>query len=290
MTVSRVAAQGGHAALVTADGQLWTWGDNSFGQLGRPRRAGRLRGPAAVAVDPVAAAAANPTAPIRVTAGGLDRVVMKHVAVGDTHTVGIDAHGTLWSFGSNSGGQLGRLECLIQNPADGAGGCETWGAPAYGVVETPGAVGLVLKNRKHRPGAETAGSVLRSADLVTGVKFRAVSASARYTVAVSDVPPPGSEEEQILLTARVSPNKNHPPYVERPFDPSFPGNASALGQNKFDSVSHAMGGVVYTWGVGDVGQLGHGVGTAFRVSQIRGHTVLPLTLVTVVHTSRYTGR
>ena len=259
--VARVAAHGGHAAAVTETGHLWCWGTNDGGQLGRPRRTGRLRGPAAVSVDPVAAAAAEPRAPRRVTAGGLDRVLVKDVAVGDAHTVALDASGTLWTFGSNSGGQLGRLECLIQNPADGAAGCETWGAPAYGVLETPAAVGVVMKERAYRPGAETAGTRLRDADLSVGVKFRFVAAAARYTVAISDGPPPGSEAESVLadFDRRASDGGGAPP-AERPPDPAFPENATAMGQSTFDAVASAIGGRVYTFGWGDVGQLGHGTG------------------------------
>lgn len=259
--VARVAAHAAHAAAVTEAGHLWCWGANDGGQLGRPRRTGRLRGPAAVSVDPVAAAAAEPRAPRRVTAGGLDRVLVRDVAVGDAHTVALDSNGTLWTFGSNSGGQLGRLECLIQNPADGAAGCETWGAPAYGVLETPGAVGLVMKPRAERPGAETAGTRLRDADLKIGVKFRFVAAAARYTVAISDGPPPGSEAEATLASrAARAREPGGVPSTERPPDPRFPPNATVMGQAAFDEVAGAIGGRVYTFGWGDVGQLGHGTG------------------------------
>jgi alpha-tubulin suppressor-like RCC1 family protein len=259
--VARVAAHAAHAAAVTEAGHLWCWGANDGGQLGRPRRTGRLRGPAAVSVDPVAAAAAEPRAPRRVTAGGLDRVLVRDVAVGDAHTVALDSNGTLWTFGSNSGGQLGRLECLIQNPADGAAGCETWGAPAYGVLETPGAVGLVMKPRAERPGAETAGTRLRDADLKIGVKFRFVAAAARYTVAISDGPPPGSEAETALAShAARARDPGGVPRAERPPDPRFPPNATVMGQSAFDEAAGAIGGRVYTFGWGDVGQLGHGTG------------------------------
>jgi alpha-tubulin suppressor-like RCC1 family protein len=249
--VSRVAAGEGHAAAVTAEGQLWTWGTNDHGQLGRSRRAGRLRGPAAVAVDPIAADAAAPFAPRRVTAGGAAGVVFVSVAVGDGHTVALDANGTMWTFGSNAGGQLGRMECLVPNLEDEAAGCETWGSPSYGALETPGALGLVLKERKDRPGPETTGSRLRDVDLSAGVKFRAIAANARYAVAISADPPPGSSEAQV-----VSELQN----LGRPPDPAFPGSASASTQEAFDSAAVALGGRAYTFGWGDVGQLGHGVG------------------------------
>ncbi|MCL2367664.1 MAG: S-layer homology domain-containing protein [Oscillospiraceae bacterium] len=79
-----VTAGGGHTMAIKADGSLWTWGGNFYGQLGhgtwyvgtRPRRIGSDTGWISVA-------------------GGRD------------HTVAVGADGSLWAWGLNQLGQLG---------------------------------------------------------------------------------------------------------------------------------------------------------------------------------------
>ncbi len=74
-----------------ADGTLWSWGDNSSGQLGYR---GHLLKPVAVQFGPVADA-----------------------AVGDGHGVIMRPDGTLWTFGNNGNGQLGNgLSDSAQRP------------------------------------------------------------------------------------------------------------------------------------------------------------------------------
>ena len=171
--ISAVAAFSGHAAAVTATGELYTWGSDSDGQLGRPRRPGSLRGPAAEAFDPVVKASTEPMKIHRVTAGGLDRHDVIDAAVGDAHTLALTADGTLWAWGSNRAGQLGRLDCAershhpkgqprLANASDpdspvvfggyekGNGtGCEAYGAPATGRIATPGPLELSLRFRPY---------------------------------------------------------------------------------------------------------------------------------------------
>ena len=89
----RVAAGAGHAAAVTATGEIFTWGRDGDGQLGRSRRRGQLRGPVAFGAgvgggDPAALAADEPMRPHRVVSGGIDRQDVVGVAVGEAHTVG----------------------------------------------------------------------------------------------------------------------------------------------------------------------------------------------------------
>jgi alpha-tubulin suppressor-like RCC1 family protein len=74
----------GQAANVAmkADGTLWSWGDNSSGQLGYR---GHLLKPVAAQFGPVADAAA-----------------------GDGHAMILRPDGTLWSFGYNADGQVGQ--------------------------------------------------------------------------------------------------------------------------------------------------------------------------------------
>ena len=91
--IAAVAAGFGHTVLLDTNGNVWTAGDNSMGQLGRSENAG--------------VSAANPTFS-QVTVG--DGVKIKAIAAGDYYTVMLDENGNVWTAGDNRGGQLGRTE------------------------------------------------------------------------------------------------------------------------------------------------------------------------------------
>ena len=275
VVVAKVAAHAGHAAAVSATGELYTWGRDGDGQLGRPRRRGQLRGPAAAAADAAAAAAENPRKPHRVVAGGLDRRDIVDVAVGESHTVALTSEGVLWSWGSNANGQLGRLECAershhpagtarVSDPEDPTSrvvfggflknngtGCEAYGAPAVGRQDTPAPVELSLRWRPYRPEARERAR-WRDADLEP-VRFRSVAAAGYFTVAVSAPPAPGSPEAAAAEAFERRAFDQPPPEA-------FPSSATEMGRDAFTAISASAGGRVYTFGWGDVGQLGHGVG------------------------------
>jgi alpha-tubulin suppressor-like RCC1 family protein len=78
-----VAAGGWHSVTLKADGSVWTWGDNSNGQLGDRSTPSNL--PAQV--------------------NGLSGIV--NISAGDYHTVALKQDGTVWTWGSNEHGQLG---------------------------------------------------------------------------------------------------------------------------------------------------------------------------------------
>jgi len=71
-----------HRAAIKTDGTLWTWGDNTSGELGNGTTEAS-------------------SVPLKV----LDDVAA--VSVGAWHTAAIKTDGTLWTWGSNSCGQLG---------------------------------------------------------------------------------------------------------------------------------------------------------------------------------------
>lgn len=90
-----------HSVAVRSDGTVWTWGDNTHGQLGNGRRGG---GHAAPRMVP-----------------GIDTVIA--VAAGDRHTLALKKDGTVWSWGNNEQGQLGDLSGTVgrTEPAQVAG-------------------------------------------------------------------------------------------------------------------------------------------------------------------------
>ena len=81
----QVATGNEFTAAIKTDGTLWTWGDNSFGQLGINASGGR-------------------STPVTTFAGGTN---WKQVACGGRHSAAIKTDGTLWIWGFNSSGQLG---------------------------------------------------------------------------------------------------------------------------------------------------------------------------------------
>lgn len=96
-----ISVDGGehHGAAVRKDGTVWSWGVNKRGQLGIGSKssyreyATQVKGPGGV--------------------GYLNNIAS--VSAGYRHTVAIDADGTLWAWGDNSTGALGKPDILSSN-------------------------------------------------------------------------------------------------------------------------------------------------------------------------------
>jgi alpha-tubulin suppressor-like RCC1 family protein len=84
--VRRVAAGFQHSLALGVDGRVWSWGDNVAGQLGRA-----IPGGVVATVPGAVAGLADVTA----------------IAAGHHHSLALRSDGTVWSWGSNSRGQLG---------------------------------------------------------------------------------------------------------------------------------------------------------------------------------------
>ena len=74
-----------HSAAIKNDGTLWTWGDNTFGQLGDN-------------------STNSQSSPVQTVTGGTN---WKQVSCGNNHTTAIKTDGTLWTWGINSNAVLG---------------------------------------------------------------------------------------------------------------------------------------------------------------------------------------
>lgn len=83
---SDVKAGSAHAMALATDGSVWTWGSNTYGQLGDGTKSERHA--------PVQAAA------------GLGKKWSK-IGVGYDHSLALASDGTLWAWGNNELGQLG---------------------------------------------------------------------------------------------------------------------------------------------------------------------------------------
>jgi RHS repeat-associated protein len=84
--VATIAAGGTHALAVTADGEVWAWGNNNTGQLGDGAQCGK--------------SCQTPIHVAEITAGAA-------IAGGYVHTLATDADGNVYGWGANGSGQLG---------------------------------------------------------------------------------------------------------------------------------------------------------------------------------------
>jgi alpha-tubulin suppressor-like RCC1 family protein len=84
----RVATGGGHNLVVKADGSLWAWGRNDYGQLGNGEKGNGEFGD-------------YHFTPVKI----MDDVVQ--IAAGYSHTLAVKTDGSLWAWGYNSNGQIG---------------------------------------------------------------------------------------------------------------------------------------------------------------------------------------
>ena len=89
--VAAVSCGGSHTAAIDQDGALWMWGSNFSGQLGN----GYTGNSGDYSDSP------TQTVPIKI----MDDVMA--VSCGGSHTAAIKSDGSLWTWGSNSSGQLG---------------------------------------------------------------------------------------------------------------------------------------------------------------------------------------
>jgi alpha-tubulin suppressor-like RCC1 family protein len=102
---SQVSAGGNHTAAVKQDGTNWTWGCNGGGQLGD-------------------GTTTNRSSPGTTAGGGTNWC---QVSGGSGHTAAVKTDGTLWTWGCNSGGQLGDGSTTLRSsPGTTAGGGINW--------------------------------------------------------------------------------------------------------------------------------------------------------------------
>ena len=90
---------------IQSNGTLWSWGGNSFGQLGSSNTTGR-------------------SSPVQV---GTENY-WNQVSCGFTHTLAIQSNGTLWSWGSNNVGQLGLSDSTHRSSPVQVGNLSNWTA------------------------------------------------------------------------------------------------------------------------------------------------------------------
>jgi alpha-tubulin suppressor-like RCC1 family protein len=159
-----------HTAAIKTDGSLWVWGQNGNGQLGIN-------------------AAGTRSTPVTTFAG---QNTWKQVFCGHGHTIAIKTDGSLWTWGSNSNGQLGDFTTTTRStPVTTFAGGTNWkqgsgGLSHTGAIKTDGTLWTWGLANEGRLGNNT-GSVDRSTPVTTfagGNNWKQVAAGREHTVAI----------------------------------------------------------------------------------------------------------
>jgi alpha-tubulin suppressor-like RCC1 family protein len=221
----QVAGGRSHTAAIKTDGTLWTWGLNSYGQLGIntstarsvpvttfaggtnwKQVSGGYRNTAAIKTDGTlwtwgfnyygaigdntSAANTARTTPVTTFAGGTN---WKQVACGGYHIVAIKTDGTLWTWGLGTSGQLGDNTSTDRStPVTTFAGGTNWKQVSCGgyhtaAIKTDGTLWTWGRNTAGQLGDDTI--ISRSTPVTTfagGTNWKQVSCGYEYTAALND--------------------------------------------------------------------------------------------------------
>jgi len=158
-----------HTTAIKTDGTLWTWGFNSYGQLGDNTTTTR-------------------STPVTTLAGGTN---WKQVAGGFNHTTAIKTDGTLWTWGRNNFGQIGDNTTTQRNtPVTTFAGGTNWKQVACGrhhtqAVKTDGTLWTWGANSSGQLGDNTTTQRLTPVTTFAGgTNWKQVAGGYQHTAAI----------------------------------------------------------------------------------------------------------
>jgi len=162
-----------HKVAVKTDGTMWSWGNNTTGQLGQ--------GPSNGSIYQL-----NCSSPVQV--GALTN--WSNVACGASHTLALKTNGTLWSFGYNSyGGALGLGDTANRYSPVQVGAGTNWskisaGAYHSAAIKSDGTLWLWGYNGYGNLGDGTTTNRSSPVQIGSDTNWSLVSAGSYFTVAI----------------------------------------------------------------------------------------------------------
>jgi alpha-tubulin suppressor-like RCC1 family protein len=159
-----------NTAAIKTDGTLWTWGWNSYGQLG------------------INISGSNRVTPVTTFSGGTN---WKQVDAGGNHIVAIKTDGTLWTWGRNNNGQLGVNDTINRStPVQVFGNATNWkqvscGNDHIGAIKTDGTLWTFGRNSVGQLGVNDTTNRLTPIPTSTGgTNWKQVSCGYNFTSAI----------------------------------------------------------------------------------------------------------
>ena len=234
-----VVAGGDTTFAIRADGTVWAWGYNGYGQLGDGTTTSRSR-------------------PIHI--GALDGA--RAIALGHDHGLALLTDGTVWAWGRNQYGQLGDgtttdrhapVEIASMAGARAVAAGETHSM----VISSVGSVYVWGDNRSGQVGDGTTTSRATPV-LIAGLgRARLVAAGALFSMAVTA---DGSlwtwgDNFSGQLGDGTTTTRTSPVHI------LAPGTIRALAPGAYHTLVQSADGTVWGWGDNDAGQLGDGTTT-----------------------------
>ena len=249
---------GCHSAAIKTDGTLWTWGGNTYGQLGTGDNTCR-------------------SSPATVIGGGTTWCQVS--ASGEQYSAAIKTDGTLWTWGrNNSGGLMNGGSSTIYSPVTTAGGGTNWCQISTGnyhtiAIKTDGTLWVGGYNNAGQLGT---GNLTNYSSPVTtvagGTNWCQVSAGGLHSTAIKTdgtLWTWGYNNSGELGTGNTS-------YYSSPVTTAGGGTTwcKVSGGNASDSSAIKTDGTLWAWGDNTYGQLGTGNTTAYSspVTTVAGGT------------------
>ena len=241
----QVSGGNSFTAAIKTDGTLWTWGNNSNGQLGDNTTTQR-------------------NTPVTTFAGGIN---WKQVACGGSHTAAIKTDGTLWTWGNNAYGRLGDNTTTHRStPVTTFAGGTNWkqvsgGSSFTAAIKTDGTLWTWGRNYAGQLGTNT--TTHRSTPGTTfagGTNWKQVSCGYHHTAAI--------KTDGTLWTwgynifGQVGNNVEFGPDVITPVT-TFAGgtNWKQVACGDYHNAAIKTNGTLWTWGLNSNGQIGDNTST-----------------------------
>jgi alpha-tubulin suppressor-like RCC1 family protein len=165
-TWSAISAGSLHTVALKSDGTLWTWGENTYGQLGD-------------------GTTVNKNIPTQIGTG----TTWSAISAGNIHTIALKSDGTLWAWGRNTQGQLGDGTTLAKNTPIQIGTGTTWSKVGAGsghtlAIKTNGTLWAWGQNNFGQLGLGYTVNTTTPTQIGTGTTWSAIAAGQLHTIAL----------------------------------------------------------------------------------------------------------